>query len=290
MTLAPERHEGCAEVNGIRMNYVREGSGPLIMLIHGFPETSFAWRYVIPALSKRFTVVAPDMRGYGLSDKPLDGYDKRTMAADMRQLAGRLGFDKIKLMVGHDRGARVAHRCGLDFPEVVERLAMLDLVPTREAMRTLDFNDAKRYWHWFFHLVPDVPEVLIGANIEAYINMYFKNAYIRPAVDEALPVYVKSLGRVGALRSALADYRATFTADAAHDDASAAAGDKLRMPTLLLWGDKGLTADREKMLEIWRNYAVNVAAASVPECGYYMAEEQPLALAKHLLEFIASNS
>lgn len=280
-----KRETACAEVNGIRLHYVREGSGPLVMLVHGFPETSYCWRYVMPLLSSQFTVVAPDMRGYGLSDKPFDGYDKRTMASDMRALAAHLGFEKIALMAGHDRGARVAHRCGLDYPEVVERLVMLDLIPTREALRELDFNRAKMYWHWFFHLVPDVPEIMIGSNLETYVQMFFKNAYIRTAVDEAVPEYVKALSRAGALRSALEDYRQTFGKDLADDDAAAAADQKLPMPTLLLWGEKGLNADREKMLGIWRKYAVDVDASAVPGSGYYMAEEQPEALAKHLVDF-----
>lgn len=280
-----ERQTACAEVNGIRLNYVRMGKGPLVMLVHGFPETSYCWRKVMPLLSGHFTVVAPDMRGYGLSDKPLDGYDKRTMAADMRALANHLGFERIAVMAGHDRGARVAHRCGLDHPDVVERLVMLDLIPTREAVRELDFNRAKMYWHWFFHLVPDIPEVMIGSNLETYINMFFKNAYIREAVDEAVPEYVKALSRAGALRAALADYRHTFGKDLEDDDASAAAGQKLQMPTLLLWGEKGLNANRDKMLEIWRKYAVDVDAAGIPECGYYMGEEQPEPLAKKIIEF-----
>ncbi len=279
-----KREAASARVNGIRMHYVRQGAGPLVMLIHGFPETSYCWRKVMPLLAPHFTVVAPDMRGYGLSDKPADGYDKKTMAADMRALAEAIGFQKIAVMAGHDRGARVAHRCGLDYPDVVERLVMLDLIPTREALRDLDFNRAKMYWHWFFHLVPDVPEIMIGSNLETYVQMFFKNAHIREAVDEAVPEYVKALSRAGALRSALEDYRQTFGKDLEDDDAAAAAGQKLRMPTLLLWGAEGLNADREKMLGIWRKYAEDVDAAAVPGSGYYMAEETPEPLAKHIIE------
>lgn len=281
-----QRQDSTATVNGIRIRYLREGSGPLAVLMHGFPEHSHCWRRLMPLLSDRMTVVAPDMRGYGLSDKPLDGYDKRTMASDIRALVEHLGFERITLMVGHDRGARVAHRFGLDHPDAVEHLVMLDLIPSRHVFTDFDFATGKRYWHWFFHMVPDLPELFIGSNLKEYVQTFFQNAFIRGPLDEAVDSYVESLRRPGALRAALADYRNTFTLDLEQDEASAAAGQKLRMPVLVMWGEKGLNADREKMTALWSQYADHVHTASVPDCGYYMAEEQPQALADHLTRFL----
>jgi pimeloyl-ACP methyl ester carboxylesterase len=126
-----------AAVNGIRLHYVSDGDGPPVMLLHGWPQTWYCWRKVMPLLAERHTVIAPDLRGYGHSDKPPGGYDKRTMAEDVRALARLLGHERLAL-VGHDRGARVAHRWALDHPDEVERLAVLDIIPTRAMFRAMD--------------------------------------------------------------------------------------------------------------------------------------------------------
>lgn len=279
----------CAEVNGIRLRYRLMGDGPLAILMHGFPQHSYCFRYVQPLLAAQgYTVVAPDMRGYGLSDKPLEGYDKRTMAADIRALIEHLGFEQATLIAGHDRGARVAHRFGLDHPDAVKHLAMLDLIPSREVKVSFNFDVAKRYWHWFFHMNADLPEIFISSNLRPYIQMFFDNAYVRERCYEALDEYVESLERPGALRAALADYRQTFTTDLEQDNVDAEQGKKLEMPVLVLWGDKGLNADAQKMSDLWHRYAVNVRTGSVPDCGYYMAEEQPEALVEHLVAFVAA--
>jgi haloacetate dehalogenase len=273
------------EANGVRLHYVREGEGPLVLLLHGWPQSSHCWRYVMPALAQHFTVIAPDMRGYGLSDKPRTGYDKRTMAADMKAFVNNLGFEKISVVVGHDRGARVSHRMGLDYPEVVERLAVIDLVPTREALRGMDFVMAQKYWHWFMHLQPDLPELFIRSHPREYLHTFFMHAYNRAPVDEALDEYVKSLLLPGAIRASLEDYRMTFGKDLEDDDASDAAGQKLTMPTLVVWGDKGVHVDPAKVIQRWTKYATDVHTAIIPNCGYYMAEEQPLLLAEEIVRF-----
>ena len=217
--------ESTAQVNGVRLHYVVEGDGPLVVLLHGWPQTWYCWRKVVGALAAGHTVLAPDLRGYGLSDKPPSGYDKRTMAADVRALAGHLGHRRIALLAGHDRGARVAHRLALDHPEEVERLAVLDVVPTREMFTRPDAGVARGYWHWLFHLQPDLPELLVGPNIEAYLRWFFERwTANRPAVEEAVPVYVRAFSAPAALRAGFDDYRATFPDDMEADEASAVAG------------------------------------------------------------------
>src|SRR3954447_5952748 len=170
MTTAPTT--GVAQVSGVRLHYTRAGSGPLLVLLHGWPQTSLCWQPVLTELAATHTVVAPDLRGYGLSDKPATGYDKRRMAADVAELVRHLGFERAAV-VGHDRGARVAHRWALDHPDQVDKLAVLDVIPTREMFRRLDASVAAGYWHWLFHLQPDLPELLVGNNVRAYLEYFF---------------------------------------------------------------------------------------------------------------------
>jgi haloacetate dehalogenase len=282
---------GCAVratalVNGIRLHYVREGEGPLVLLLHGWPQTWYCWRRLIPPLAERYTVVAPDLRGYGLSDKPPAGYDKRTMAEDVRALVGHLGHRRVALLAGHDRGARVAHRWALDHPDEVERLAVLDIVPTREMFRRVDATVARGYWHWLFHLQPDLPELLVGPNLEAYLRWFFERwTSNRPAVEEAVPEYVRAFSAPGALRAGFDDYRATFPDDLDADEASAAAGQRLRMPLLVLWGDAGLPS-RLPVLDIWRGYAADVRGQAIADCGHFVPEERPAEVAGHLLRLL----
>ena len=281
-----DREHGMAAVNGIRMHYVREGEGPPVVLLHGWPQTWFCWRTLMPLLAGRFTLIAPDLRGYGLSDKPAGGFDKRTMAADVRALVHHLGHERVAL-VGHDRGARVAHRYALDHPGEVERLAVLDVIPTRAMFARIDQQLARGFWHWLFHLQPDLPELLVGGNIEAYLRWFFERwTHNRPPVEEAVPEYVRAFEAPGALRAGFHDYRATFPDDLDADDASAAAGAKLTMPLLALWGATGLTGTLP-VVDIWREYATDVDGEAISECGHFLPEEQPAVVADRLLRFLA---
>ena len=281
-----DREHGMVAVNGIRMHYVREGEGPPVVLLHGWPQTWFCWRLLMPLLAERFTLIAPDLRGYGLSDKPAGGFDKRTMAADVRALARELGHDRVAL-VGHDRGARVAHRYALDHPGEVERLAVLDVIPTRAMFARIDEQLARGFWHWLFHLQPDLPELLVGGNIDAYLRWFFERwTHNRPPVEEAVPEYVRAFSAPGALRAGFHDYRATFPDDLEADDASAAAGDKLTVPVLALWGATGLTG-KLPVVDIWREYATDVDGEAIGDCGHFLPEEQPAVVADRLLRFLA---
>jgi haloacetate dehalogenase len=274
-----------AVVDGLRMHYERAGSGPPVVLLHGWPQTSHCWRYVMPRLAERHTVIAPDLRGYGLTDKPADGYDKRTMAADVSGLVRTLGFDRVSV-VGHDRGARVAHRWALDRPDEIDGLALLDIVPTR-AMFRADMTVARGYWHWLFHLQPDLPELLIGDRVDEYLRWFFERWTVdRAAVEDGIEHYVEAFRRPGALRAGFDDYRATFPTDLKHDEADAAQGHRLRTPVLVLWGEAGLPAGLP-VVDVWREYADDVRGEAVPGCGHFVPEERPDLLAEHLLGFLA---
>ena len=276
-----------ATVDGLRMHYLAQGEGPLVVLLHGWPQTSYCWRHIIGPLASHFTVIAPDLRGYGLTDKPLTGYDKRTMAADVRALVRQLGHEKI-LLVGHDRGARVAHRYALDHPDEVERLVVMDIIPTREMWRRFDMTTgiAKGTWHWTFHLQPDLPERLAGADVRGYLGYFFERWTMnRAAVDEGVDEYVRAFSRPGALRAGFDDYRASFPDDADHDEADWGAGRRLTMPALALWGTAGLAAHLP-VTDIWRDYARDVRGAAIPDCGHFLAEEQPDLVLDQLRAFL----
>ncbi|MEV0065578.1 alpha/beta hydrolase [Amycolatopsis sp. NPDC050768] len=275
-----------AQVGDLRMHYLRGGDGPPVFLLHGWPQTSHCWHRVAGPLAETHTVIAPDLRGYGRTDKPRGGYDKRTMAADLAQLAEQLGFDRLAV-VGHDRGGRVGHRWALDRPEQVERLAVLDIAPTREMWKRLDSDVAKGYWHWLFHLQPDLPELLAGSNIAAYLGYFFERWTFQrqglPAED--VDEYVRAFSAPGALRAGFDDYRASFPDDATLDDADFAAGKRLTQPLLAMWGQAGLLG-KLPTLDIWRDYADNVTGVGLDNCGHFLPEEQPEVVVSHLREFL----
>lgn len=277
-------------VEGLRMHCLVAGEGPLLVLLHGWPQTSHCWRRLIGPLGGDYTVVAPDLRGYGRTDKPSGGYDKRTMAGDVRGLVAALGF-QTATVIGHDRGARVAHRWGLDHPEEIERLVMMDIIPTHAMWRRMDVELARRYWHWLFHLQPDLPELLVGADPAAYLGYFFERwTHNRAGLDhQAVAEYVRAYSAPGALRAGFDDYRASFPTDDEHDDADAAAGRRLAMPVLVLWGASGLFGQLPA-LEIWRGYAEDVTGAGIPDCGHFLAEEQPEAVLRKLDAFLPRRS
>ncbi|HEX6357054.1 alpha/beta hydrolase [Actinophytocola sp.] len=277
---------GVAQVNGIRLHYTRAGSGPLLVLLHGWPQTSLCWRPVLADLAATHTVVAPDLRGYGLSDKPATGYDKRQMAADIAGLVEHVGFERA-VVVGHDRGARVAHRWALDRPDQVEKLVVLDVVPTREMFRRLDASVATGYWHWLFHMQPDLPELLVGNNVRAYLEYFYERWSHHRLAPDAIDAYVRAFSRPGALRAGFDDYRAQDR-DVALDDEDAEAGRRLAMPVLALWGSAGLPA-RLPTEDIWRQYADDVTAAEIGECGHFIPEERPDVLLTHLRKFLSGS-
>ncbi len=274
-----------ATVDGVRLHYTIQGDGPLLVLLHGWPQTSHCWRAVIGELATRHTVLTPDLRGYGLSDKPVSGYGKRRMAADMAGLVTQLGFESAAV-VGHDRGGRVAHRWALDRPAQVSRLAVLDILPTREMFRRLDASVAGGYWHWLFHMQPDLPERLVGHDVRGYLEFFFERwTYERAGLEpEAVDAYVRAFSRPGALRAGFDDYRAQEE-DLALDEEDYLAGRRLSMPVLALWGAAGLPA-RLPMLDIWRDYAHDVTGAEIPGCGHFIAEERPESLLALLRDFL----
>lgn len=271
--------------NGIRQYYLEAGSGAPVVMLHGFPETSFAWRHQIRVLAKRFRVIAPDLRGYGETDKPVSGYDKRTMANDLRELMRELNIPKVAL-VGHDRGARVATRFAKDHPDALDRLVVMDNVPTRIVARDLDAAKAKAYWFFLFHLVPDLPEALIAGREDLWLRHFFSDWCYNPHTisGQAFDTYVQAYRRPGAVRGAMADYRANAE-DNAQDLADANV--KISCPVLSLWGaDFYAVGQMFDMAKVWSEMADNLRVNAIPHCGHLPQEEQPEIVNGLLLDFL----
>lgn len=281
--ITPASHT--AHANGIRQNYIDAGEGAPVVLLHGFPETNFAWRFQIPVLGELYRIIAPDLRGYGETDKPATGYDKRNMARDLAALLDELGIDRIAL-VGHDRGARVATRFAKDYPERVDRLVVMDNVPTRIVARDINAEIAKSYWFFLFHLIPDLPETLIAGKEEQWLRWFFSDwAYDPSSISgEAFDTYVRAYRAPGAVRGAMADYRANAE-DVAQDLEDADV--KIACPTLALWGESfGAVGKMFDMPKVWAEMADNLKAVAIPRCGHLPHEERPEAVNALLLEFL----
>jgi haloacetate dehalogenase len=280
-----EIHHRTVQANGIRQHYLDAGQGAPVVLLHGFPETNYAWRYQIPALAPRYRVIASDLRGYGETDKPGSGYDKRTMAFDLVELLKKLGLGKIAL-VGHDRGARVATRFAKDHPQLVDRLVVMDNVPTRIVARHMNARVASAYWFFFFHLVPVLPETLIAGREDLWLQHFFSDWCYNPNLisGEAFDTYVKAYRRPGAVRGAMADYRANGE-DNAQDQVDAET--KISCPVLSLWGaDFEAVGKMFDMAAVWAEMADDLRVEAIEQCGHLPHEEQPERVNGLLLEFL----
>jgi haloacetate dehalogenase len=278
--------------NGLEIHGVVGGSGPPLLLLHGYPQTHAIWHKIAPRLAEHFTVIATDLRGYGNSSKPIglpdhSNYSKREMAADQIEVMRQLGFEKFNLC-GHDRGARVSHRLAMDFPGSVERLAVLDISPTLTMYEQTSMAFATVYYHWFFLIQPSpYPEKMIGADPIAYLEHKISSgsAGMTPFTPEALESY-RAAFTPETVHATCEDYRAAASIDLEHDRADRQAGRKLTMPLLALWGKNGAIEKCFHPLEDWKEVAEDVLGKSLPG-GHYLAEELPDQTLEALHEFFA---
>jgi haloacetate dehalogenase len=265
--------------SGAEIHCEQGGSGPPLLMLHGYPQTHAMWHKIAPALAKRFTVVCADLRGYGDSSKPDGGpshvgYSKRAMAADQVELMRELGFTRFRL-ASHDRGARVAHRLCLDHPEAVERAAILDISPTRIMYGGTDMAFATAYYHWFFLIQPfDLPERLIGTDPLYYLHKKLAgwSSGLSHFDPRALAEYERCFANPATIHASCEDYRAAATIDLEHD----AADGHLRVecPLLALWGTKGVVNRLFDPITDWNGVARDVRGKAVPS-GHFLAEEAP---------------
>lgn len=269
-------------VDGMAVRFRRGGHGPPLLLLHGNPQTHAMWHLVAPQLAQRFTVIAADIRGYGFSAKPgaTPGhapYAKREMAKDVVGLMRDLGFARFSV-VSHDRGSRLAHRLALDHAAAVEKLCVMDIVPTLHHFEHADMEFALGYYHWFWLAQPHPgPERLINQDVELWFDIHTarepkERGFFHP---EARADYLAALRQEGTVTAICEDYRAAAGPDLVHDRASRDAGEKLESPLLVLWGAKGKIGQWYAPLEVWRRYARGPVSGQPVPSGHYLAEEAP---------------
>jgi haloacetate dehalogenase len=267
------------------------GSGPPLLVLHGYPETHLMWHPVAPALAERFTVVAPDLPGYGDSFRPPvtddhGGHSKRALAADLVAAMGALGHAAFAV-VGHDRGGRVAYRMALDHPAVVERLAVLDIVPTGEVWAHADATLMLGYWHWAFLAQPaPLPERLISGDLDAFW-LAAERIGLKPGdpryPDEVVAAYRAQLEDPAFVTAMCEDYRAGATIDRAHD----LEGGTIACPVLSLWGGAGgLPRFYADPLEPWRAFAPSITGRAIEGASHFLVEDAPEEVTAELTDFL----
>ncbi len=275
-------------VNNIKINFRLGGNGPPILLLHGYPQTHVMWRKIAVGLAEKFTVVCSDLRGYGDSDKPFSNlkkhsnYSKKNMASDQHKVMQKLGFKKY-FLVGHDRGARVAHRMSINYYKSIIKVIFLDIVPTNSVFELANEDLARKYYHWFFLIQRyPLPEKLIGSNPVFYLKEKLKmwgrtSKFIEPA---AMKEYIRCFSKK-TIHASCEDYRAAATIDIT--DHNKDRKEKIKIPVLVLWGKYGVIESLYNPINIWKKWAKNVKGFSL-ECGHFLPEEKP----KETLEAIKS--
>lgn len=279
------------KANAIHIHCRIGGSGPPLLLLHGHPQTHVIWHKTADDLAQRFTVVAADLRGYGDSDRlPRSPgskyYSKRVMATDQVELMRSLGFSRFPI-VAHDRGARVAHRMAVDYPDVVEKMMLLDVAPTLAMYEQTDERFARAYWHWFFLIRPaPFPESVIDADPKGYLNaiMAERSDGLRPFADEAMAEYLRCVSIPGSSTAICEDYRASAGIDLEHDRQDSRDQRKITCPLRVLWGLEGAVGQCFDPLDEWRKVASDVSGQGVP-CGHYIPEEVPEVLLNEIIAF-----
>ncbi|MCD6679871.1 MAG: alpha/beta hydrolase [Burkholderiaceae bacterium] len=285
------------DVDGIRL-YARIGGridAPPLLLLHGFPQTHAMWQRVAQQLAPHFRLVLPDLRGYGDSARPPGesdhaNYSKRRMAADFAGLMQRLGHERF-FIAAHDRGARVAHRLALDYPQRVTRLCLMDIAPTLDMYQATNMAFARAYYHWFFLIQPaPLPERLIGADPRFYLHAKLGGwgsrglDFIEP---QALAEYERCFALPETIHAACEDYRASAGIDLEHDRASRAAGERIACDVLVLWGERGVVHRLFDPLALWRAQCSGEVRGHAMPAGHFIPEELPQETARELRGFFA---
>lgn len=294
-TLFPGFRRSTLDAEGVPVHLVTGGSGPPLLLLHGYPQTHALWHKVAPRLAQRFTVVAADLRGYGESGKPATDashapYSKRAMARDLVTAMRLLGHARF-FLAGHDRGGRVSHRLAADHPDAVARLSVLDISPTLTMYERTDMAFARAYWHWFFLIQPaPIPERLIGADPAFYLRRKMGDgaAGMTPFAPEAWAEYERCF-TPETIHASCEDYRAAATIDLEHDRADRAAGRRLACPLLVLWGLNGVIEKCFTPLADWGAVATDVRGRGLP-AGHYLPEEVPDLVADEFERFFTEKS
>jgi haloacetate dehalogenase len=279
MRIFPNFSQFYIETEEVKINIFKGGTGQPLLLLHGYPQTHLMWYKIAPLLAQDFTVIATDLRGYGDSSKPKGtennyNYSKRQMARDQVEIMSRLGYDRFYL-VGHDRGARVAHRLTLDYPEKVEKLAILDIIPTYDLYQTTDREFATNYYHWFFLIQPyPFPETLIAGNAEYFLRTCLQSWSKNEGAfnEEVIGEYLRCFTNSETIHATCEDYRAGASIDLENDRLDLEK--KITCPVLILWGTKGIIGRKYNVIENWQRRAIDVIGWGI-NCGHFLPEESP---------------
>ncbi|MCT8173997.1 alpha/beta fold hydrolase [Variovorax sp. CY25R-8] len=278
------------ELGDARIQVEVGGSGPPLLLLHGYPQTHVAWHRVAPVLARHFTVVTPDLRGYGDSTGPAGdplhlNHCKRTLAADKLALMRALGFERFAVMA-HDRGARVGYRLALDTPEAVRCFVSLTVIPTEEMWKRAGMAFGLKAFHWYLFAQPfDLPERMLRADPAYYLDWTLRNMVqkVDAVTPEALAEYHRAFAKESVRHAMLEDYRAAASIDLQHDREDLAAGRRLACPVQVLWSASN-TAQPDPA-EVWKTWADTVEGGTV-DCGHLMAEEAPAEVLAQVLPFL----
>ncbi|MEZ5908465.1 MAG: alpha/beta hydrolase [Hyphomicrobiaceae bacterium] len=286
------------ETDGASIHVRVGGRGPAVVCLHGYPQTHACWHKVAGALAERFTVVLPDLRGYGDSTGPKScdkhlAYSKRAMAADVVAVMRALGHERFQV-VGHDRGARVGYRLVLDHPDRVERFVSLDVVPTYDAWADISRENAIGRFHWSFLARPaPFPETMIGRDPVFFMEYLFAQwcgtRDLSPFAEGAMAHYRMSYSKPEVIHACCEDYRAGAGIDVELDAADLEVGRKIACPTLVLWGGSRAHGVVHKPIETWRRWCTNVIGEPV-ECGHFLPEEAPAETLARLLPFLSGKA
>jgi haloacetate dehalogenase len=295
--------EGFEEFNitvtpDVTIHGIKSGSGPPLLLLHGFPQTHHIWHKITHPLTSSFTVIALDLRGYGRSSKPPSStqqnhapYSKSVMASDCIAVMSSLSFPKFSIC-SHDRGARVAHKLCVDYPETVQRVMFLDIAPTLSMFEKTDMHFAKAYYHWFSLIQPEpFPEELLLREKELFGQRFFGGAYAGKIEgkgfwnEEALGEYMKLFGDREGVHAMCEDYRAAATIDLEEARKDREVGRKIKCPVRVLVGEKGVVANKFDYLREWSDVSEGEVTGEAVDAGHYIAEEIPDVLLKHIREF-----
>jgi haloacetate dehalogenase len=294
--LKPEAHfpgfvAESVETNGTTIHVLRKGTGRPLLLLHGYPETHLTWRKVAPRLAEQFSVVVPDLRGYGDSGKPPDGerhenYSFRAMAQDQLDVMRHYGHERF-LVAAHDRGARAAHRLCLDHPESVEKVCLMDVAPTLTMYRSTNQEFATKYMWWFFLCQANpLPEHMIGLDAQFYLQHVFEALNKTPGAigPDEMDEYLRAFSNPAAIHATCEDFRASADIDLEMDEADDKAGRKIQCPLHALWGAKGTIGVLWDVLATWREKCSTTVTGRALNCGHFLQEENPQEVIVELLQ------
>lgn len=276
------------EANRVRLHYVEQGEGKPVILLHGFPEFWYSWRYQIPVLARHFRVIVPDLRGYNDSDKPITGYDLATVTEDIRCLIDNLGY-RCAHVVGHDIGGAIAWNLAQKFPQSIDRLGILNAPHPQKFMQSLVSNvdQARRSWYMFAFQVPLLPEWLIQTNLREFVLNALRGQAVRKGAftNETAKMYEAALKKPGAIVAALNYYRQMFTPGAWAQNLLNRPS-LIQAPTLVLWGEEDTFLSRQLVQDLEKLVAAPFSLKLVPECGHWIQQEAPQTVNRELLHFL----